>query len=76
MTQDKESQKAISEIMHELFDSIGDPAEIADQVDQILFDWILSNDQEIQDWHKERILVLKSIRDIFNKIQKLTPKDA
>ena len=71
MAREKEPQKSTGEILHDFFNSLGTPAEVAKEIDDIIFDWIGSNDQSLQDWHKNKIYTLKCVRDLFTDLNAL-----
>jgi len=72
MTRDKEPQKTAGEILRDFFNANGEPVEVAKEIDDILFDWIGSNDQDLQDWYKNKIHTLKCVRDMFTALNTAT----
>lgn len=69
MAQDKEFPKTTAEIIREFFNANGEPAEVAGYIDDIIFDWIGSHVEELQDWHKDRIHTLKCVRNLFKTLK-------
>lgn len=68
MIRDNDNSKNSLDILYAFFDSLGGPADVAKEIDDIIFDWIGSNDQDLQDWHKNKIHTLKSVRDLFTAL--------
>lgn len=68
MARNTEPQKTTGVLLHEFFNNLGTPAQMAKQIDEILFDWIGSNEQALEDWHKDRIHTLKCVRDLFTDL--------
>lgn len=72
MTGVKEAQKTTGEILRDFFNENGKPVDVAKEMDDILFDWIDSNDQDLQEWHKDKIRTLKCVRDMFTALNSTT----
>lgn len=68
MARNNEPQKTTAEVLLDFFNSLGSPAEVAKEIDDIIFDWIGSNDQDLQYWHKNMINTLKCVRDLFTDL--------
>ena len=71
MMRDKEPQKSTGEILRDFFKLHGSPVKVAKEIDDILFDWISNNEQDLQDWHKNMICTIKCVRDLFTELNNI-----
>ena len=63
--------KTVETEINGLIDECGEPQEIAEQIDSVIFDWIccISEDRVLGEWERSRITTLKIIRDTFWRLR-------
>jgi hypothetical protein len=67
----KDKKGKLIELTNELIDFCGEPKEIAKRVDDVIFDYIshlCTGGDCVGECHNEVIFTLKSIRDLFVKL--------